>query len=313
MISRQMRWRRWTAALAAATITVGAGGFAVAIAIPSSDNPNAVVPMAPVRILDTRAGIGGASAPIGPDTSYKLVVAGTSGVPADATGVLLNVTAVNGTAASFLTVYPEGSPRPNTSNLNWDDGAPHPNLVSVAIGTNGAVNFYNSAGQVDLIVDLAGYFEAIEPAPAVRAASALTAEAIVPAGHDWFPGPFAFNTTDFAVGTDITHDAATAPETFVVNRGVYRVQYHVNTEDCCMSDGVFTVTLNGAPVNPVSAIYTGPFSGGVHSHTLIVDVATDASILQLVLSGSGFVMAPYTPNASQSFAAITIERIGDHP
>jgi hypothetical protein len=306
-------WQRCWAVVAVAAMAVGVGG--IAVALPGGGSPSMIVPVAPARILDTRNGTGGASTPIEPDASRKLTVAGVAGVPADATGVLLNVTVVNGTAVSFLTVYPDGSPRPDTSNLNWADSAAHPNLVSVALGANGAIDFYNSTGQVDLIVDLAGYFTA-PPAPVAPAAgvSALSAESIVESGHQWQPGPFPFNTTDVVVGTDIAHDAVAAPESFVIARaGVYRVDYHVSDEGCCAYDGTFGVTVNGTPVNPTSAIGdSGPGGGGGISHSVIVDVATGGSTLQLVMNASQPLYAAYAGSSNQSLASITVQRIGDH-
>ena len=314
MRARVSGWKRWAAVGAAVAITVGAGGIAVAVAGPGGGSGSSIVPVVPVRILDTRNGTGGASAPIGADTSHKLTVAGVAGVPGDATGVLLNVTVVNGTAASFLTVYPDGSPRPNTSNLNWTDGAAHPNLVSVALGANGAIDLYNNAGQVDLVVDLDGYFTAPTPVVAAPTKSALSAEAIVESGHDWPAGPFPFNTTDLVVGTDITHDAVATPESFgIVHAGVYRVDYHVSSEGCCAFDGTFGVTVNGTPVNPTSAIgESGPGGGGDIGHSVLVDVPTDNTVLQLVLTTSGSLRSAFTPGGDHSMASITIERIGDH-
>ena len=96
---------------------------------------NATVPAAqpytstgPVRLLDSRPGPLGASegafgaagrtTPIGERSSLRLQVAGIAGVPADATAVVLNVTAVTPTKAGYLTIYPSGT-RPTVSNLNF--------------------------------------------------------------------------------------------------------------------------------------------------------------------------------------------------
>src|SRR5689334_19830998 len=135
--SSSSRRGRWYAVGAFVAVAIVTGGVSTAIPGGSSTDTRSIVPLAPVRLLDTRAGIGGASAPIGSDSAFALAVAGVGGVPADATGVLLNVTAVNGTASSFMTVYPDGTSRPDTSNLNWGDNEPHPNLVSVSLGANG--------------------------------------------------------------------------------------------------------------------------------------------------------------------------------
>jgi hypothetical protein len=79
-------------------------------------------------------------------------------VPANATAVVLNVTAVNQSAASFFTVYPAGSPLPIASNLNWVAHVTVPNLVSVGLGSGGSVTIYNAYGFADAVVDLEGYY-----------------------------------------------------------------------------------------------------------------------------------------------------------
>ncbi|MEV0742704.1 peptidoglycan recognition family protein [Streptomyces sp. NPDC050549] len=112
----------------------------------------------PVRVMDTRNGTGVRQGTVGADATVTLTVGGHNGVPVNATAVVLNVTAVNPTTTSYVTVYPNGVSRPNPgSNLNFTAGKTIPNLVVVPI-TNGKINFYNHAGNVDLIADLAGYF-----------------------------------------------------------------------------------------------------------------------------------------------------------
>ncbi len=116
----------------------------------------------PTRVMDTRTGSGivGAGNTLGPGASFSLVVApnATAGVPANATAVVMNVTATDTTAASWLTVYPNSGSLPFASNLNWVAGYTVPNLVTVQPGTGGQVTFYNKFGSVDVIADIAGYF-----------------------------------------------------------------------------------------------------------------------------------------------------------
>jgi hypothetical protein len=118
---------------------------------------SALTTITPQRLLDTRT-TGGR---LGPGASLSLTVAGPStGAPADASAVVINVTVTNTNAASFLTAYPAGTPRPLASNLNWVAGQTVPNLVEVPIGSGNQVTFYNSAGATDLVVDLEGYYAA---------------------------------------------------------------------------------------------------------------------------------------------------------
>lgn len=119
---------------------------------------DAFTPVAPTRVLDTRNGTGVRQGKIGPAGSITLKVGGVGAVPANATAAVLNLTATAGTAGSYLTVYPTGAIRPTTSNLNFSAGEARPNLVVVPLGTNGSINVYNAAGQVDAVADLMGYF-----------------------------------------------------------------------------------------------------------------------------------------------------------
>jgi len=112
-------------------------------------------PVTPARLFDSRNGSG----PVGPGQSITLKVAGAGGVPAiGAEAAVLNVTATNGTASTYLTVYPAGSSRPTASTLNLPAGSTAPNRLMTVLGSNGEVVIYNAAGWVDVIVDVGGWY-----------------------------------------------------------------------------------------------------------------------------------------------------------
>ncbi|MFF3726675.1 N-acetylmuramoyl-L-alanine amidase [Streptomyces erythrochromogenes] len=116
------------------------------------------VPVLPKRLMDTREGVGVPKAKIAAGEVATLKVAGVQGIPAyGVTSVALNVTTTNPTEAGHVSVYPNGVARPSTSNLNFTAGQTIPNLVVVPV-QDGIVQFYNSAGTVDLIADINGYF-----------------------------------------------------------------------------------------------------------------------------------------------------------
>ena len=108
----------------------------------------------PTRILDTRN-----TKPVAADSAVSVQVAGANGVPTGALAAVFNLTVTSPKSFGFITAYPNGSARPNASNLNFSTGQTVPNLVSVALGSDGKVALFNrSSGSSQLIADLAGYF-----------------------------------------------------------------------------------------------------------------------------------------------------------
>jgi hypothetical protein len=116
--------------------------------------PSVYTAVTPIRLLDTR----NSGSTLGSGGSLNLAIGGVGSVPANATAVVLNVTAVNQSAGGFFTVYPTGSGVPLASNLNWDAHVTVPNLVSVGLGSGGSVTIYNGVGSTDAVVDLEGYY-----------------------------------------------------------------------------------------------------------------------------------------------------------
>lgn len=122
---------------------------------------NWYTPLTPARILDTRNGTGtGSIAKVPANGVLKLKVAGAGGVPSSgANAVVLNVTVTGPTAGGYLTVYPDGTPRPATSNLNFAAGQTVPNTVIVKVGADGYVDLANvAAGSTNLVTDVQGYY-----------------------------------------------------------------------------------------------------------------------------------------------------------
>ncbi|NND75486.1 MAG: DUF1501 domain-containing protein [Ilumatobacter sp.] len=128
------------------------------VACYSDDVGTRHMPVTPARILDTREGNGAPRARLGRDSEVILRVAGRGGVPANASAVVLNVTAVAASAPGYITVYPDGVPRPLAANLNVGVGDTVPNLVVAKIGADGNIRLYNREGTVDLVADVNGYF-----------------------------------------------------------------------------------------------------------------------------------------------------------
>ncbi|MGS2612982.1 right-handed parallel beta-helix repeat-containing protein [Micromonospora sp. LZ34] len=117
----------------------------------------------PTRLLDTRAAIGiGSTVPVGPNSEIVLPIMSVNGIPAaDVTAVVLNMTVTQPTAGGFLTVYPDGTPPPTVSNLNFVAGETVPNLVTVPM-SNGNLRIRNgSSGTVHVVADLQGFYSGV--------------------------------------------------------------------------------------------------------------------------------------------------------
>jgi hypothetical protein len=118
-----------------------------------------VVTITPFRLVDTRPGTdnrGGSDAPFGAGETRSYTVSGVGPVPADATGAVLNVTAVNATADSYLTLWPAGVERPVVSTLNPFPGRITFNSATIDL-VGGRFSVFNLAGEVDVIIDVTGY------------------------------------------------------------------------------------------------------------------------------------------------------------
>lgn len=159
---------RWAAVGAAVAVTLGAGTIGVSYAT-SPEGASAFVPVTPCRVMDTRSGadtVGPRNQPLGAAFTHTAQITGDNGectgagaVPSGATGVALNVTAVNPTAGTYITVWPADVQQPTASNLNVRAGdGPTPNKVDVKLSVDGKVSFFNFAGSVDLVADVTGYY-----------------------------------------------------------------------------------------------------------------------------------------------------------
>ncbi|MGE3449763.1 MAG: CAP domain-containing protein [Microbacteriaceae bacterium] len=119
--------------------------------------PSRYVAVGPSRLADTR-GAGAFGFKRLDASTVRVQVAGVGGVPADASAAALTVTATDALAAGFVTVYPTGSARELTSNVNFNGpGEIVANGAIVALGTGGSVDIF-VAGGAGIVVDVSGAF-----------------------------------------------------------------------------------------------------------------------------------------------------------
>ena len=155
---------RWAAIGAAVAVTLGAGGIGLAGATIDSGERPVFVPVEPCRLFDTRPApdtVGARSTPLGADETHTATAHGTNGdctLPTDAVGLSLNVTTIDATLPTFVTVWPGGA-RPKASSLNPAPGQPPtPNAVNTPLSDTGTFDVYNLQGTVNIIVDVNGYY-----------------------------------------------------------------------------------------------------------------------------------------------------------
>jgi hypothetical protein len=193
-------------------------------------------PLGPVRILDTRSAVGVATTtPVPSNGTVSIPVTGHNGVPATGVvAVVLNVTATAPSAMGFVTVYPDGQPRPTTSNVDWTAGQTIANSVTVPV-VNGKVDLYNgSSGKTHFVADLAGYHN-------TGAASRLTSVQ-----------PVRILDTRSAVGV-----ASTTPV-----RPDSAVSLQVAGRDGVPTTGVTAVVLNVTVTDPTAVGYVTAYPDG---------------------------------------------------
>ena len=123
-----------TAAFVDAPSAVGAGRF---------------VDVDPIRVVDTRRS--------GERGDSEIRVPVPAGVPADAAALAVSVTAVGAATSGFLSVYPAGGTRTETSVVNTDQhNDTRANAVFVSVGADGFIVFRSM--ETDVLVDVWGWF-----------------------------------------------------------------------------------------------------------------------------------------------------------
>ena len=158
--------RRWRLFAAVTAISALAGSGVLLAA--SSDPKTAVAfhTVATTRVFDSRQGTG---VPLGAKATFDVEI---PNLPDDVTAVGVNVTIVDGTAASFLAVYPTGDTRPPTSTINWSSAGAVANSATVVVHSDHSLRLYNMNGTVHVVIDLLGYYS---PSPVGGATGATGA------------------------------------------------------------------------------------------------------------------------------------------
>ncbi|GAB2685756.1 SpoIID/LytB domain-containing protein [Thalassiella azotivora] len=114
-------------------------------------------PLFPRRVVDTRSGLGGGALTNGGEL---VVDARAAGAPANATDVVLNLTAPRGSGTGYLQAWDGQGAAPATSVLNTMPNRTTANVAVVPIGPDGTVRIrYASDGPSrHLVADVQGFF-----------------------------------------------------------------------------------------------------------------------------------------------------------
>lgn len=210
---------RWAAIGAATAVTLGAGSIGIVSATQPADAVT-FVPITPCRVMDTRleSNVGPKTTPLGSGEVHTVntTTANTGNcteIPTTATGLSLNITALDATLPTFLTVWATGDAQPAASSLNPVPGQPPtPNAVTTGISSGGQFDIYNLQGNVHVIADINGYYTdhhhddryytKAQTDSAITAAVASQPWEIYIGPNDMLPGTTPQPTTNFASGVN---------------------------------------------------------------------------------------------------------------
>lgn len=128
--------------------------------------------ISPVRIVDTRTGVGGTKGAMGAKTTYPFVA--TSAVAdSDTFALVANTTAVRPSAYTWLTVWDGTTPVPKISNINPSAGDVVANATITPLSDANSFSVFNQAGLTNVVMDVTGSFQFHTQGAAANASSTL--------------------------------------------------------------------------------------------------------------------------------------------
>src|SRR5436305_12080710 len=126
--------------------------------------PLSLYTLPPCRVLDTRNPNGPLGGPAVGATARVFPIAGSCGVPATARAVSINVTAIGPPGVGDLVLFPGNQTTSSTTTVGFQTGLTRANHVVLSLaadgsGTLAALARIATGGQVNLVVDVDGYFD----------------------------------------------------------------------------------------------------------------------------------------------------------
>lgn len=249
-----------------------------AISRPTSP-ASVLVPVTPIRIMDTRSAskIGPVTGPLTAGEVAVLPVEGTTPAKLPATGitaVAIAVTVTGSTDAGYLTLYPDGTTRPRTSNLDFPATTSYTNNAIVPVGADGSIDIYNyTSGTDQVLVDLTGYFTSNLAAAGASTYTPLADPARILDTRNGTGAPKAQIPGDGTLKLTIagnTTGGASIPAT-----GVTAVALNLTAVPPGGDSGQLVAYPDGAALPTVTM---GTYSGAALDSTMIIPVGSDGKI-----------------------------------
>lgn len=298
--SRTLNWT-FTVDPAAADWSTGGGPAGGEIEAPTGNGTIAVdglsagfVPLPPQRLADSRSGAGVGRLAAGVPAPVQIT--GVGPVPAGASAVSINLTAVGPAADGYLSAYPcDGSPV--VSSVNFSTAADTPNAALVPLDGGGRLCLFSSV-DTDVLIDVngallgdgAGRFVAVTPTRLVDSRQQLRAPGRLQVGDQ-------LRVTVTGADSPVPAEATTA----VLN---------VTAAEPA-NDGYVAVYPCGSSVPVVSSL--NPRAGETRPNLVVVPIAADGTIcfyttssLHLIVDVTGWVQS-----TGDRFSAVTPTRLAD--
>ncbi|MCU1395001.1 MAG: Protocatechuate dioxygenase [Ilumatobacteraceae bacterium] len=235
----------------------------------------------PKRLLDTRSAIGYSGAKPHAGSTTTLAVLGREGIPSSAvSAVVLNVTAVDATAAGYVTVWPDGA-TPTASNINLEvAGQTRANLVTVPVGSDGSVRLFSQSG-AHLVADVFGWFAPASSSSGGRL-QVLTPGRLLDTRVATMVG---YSGSKPAAGTTVVVDVL--GEQGVPSSGVSAVVLNVTATEATAA-GYVTAWPSGS--QPATSNLNVETAGQTIANQVVIPVGTDGSVRLYTQSGSHLIV-----------------------
>lgn len=283
------------ATLTGLTASVATAGLSPSGVVHAAETaPSAFEPVEPCRLLDTRT-----TDRVGAGSTVDIDVAGRCDVDGDAVVVSVTVTAVVPELDGFLTAFPTGTPRPNTSVVNYRGGDVVANHQFVRLGAEGGLSVYSLAA-TDVVVDVTGFFA---PAPGGQARAGRFVQTVPTRLLDTRDGarPQAGSTVRVDPGLEAD---------------VIAVAVNITTADT-RSPGHFTAFAAGA-ARPESSVLNVDHPGQIRAAAAVVPVGDGgfdiytAGDNHVIVDITGYFTGPSAPESGDGlFVGVSPTRLVD--